>query len=51
MKNTLFKPDASIAFYPMAKSPQGTGWYNKATLRTLGSHLLWLIEGQKNNTY
>ena len=46
MKNTFFKPDASFAFYPMALSPMGKGWYNKATLRTLGE-----TEGKKNNTY
>jgi hypothetical protein len=46
MKNTFFKPDASFAFYPMALRPKGKGWYNKATLRTLG-----LTEGKKNNTY
>jgi hypothetical protein len=46
MKNTFFKPDASFAFYLMALRPQGLGWYNKATLRTLGQ-----TEGKKNNTY
>ena len=46
MKNTFFKPDASFDFYPRALIPNGTGWYNKATLRTLG-----VTEGKKNNTY
>ena len=46
MKNTFFKPDASLGFYPMALSPMGKGRYNKATLLTLG-----LTEGKKNNTY